>query len=305
MPEKQNQKNPSVASNYTRTYTTFSGHDMVCTFEIPINGKIISAIVGSLQTISYSVHDEKTPVRGLGDMNVKGYVYGPRTIAGSLIFTVFNKHWAYDLMNQYSNDNQLNAHFLVDELPPINITISIANEYGNGARIALYGVTFVNEGQVMSINDLYTENTFQYFATDIDYLTDTKRSSYKQHNANSNLPNKPNTEQNKKPNNDNQVVYPDIDNNNHQDTEVILYGDIRNEITQYIQFASKIPPSKASELLTRLKTEQELSLKKVNDLFNKNKISKNQKTELINKINNDYRMLVDIINNNIGGLKLL
>lgn len=292
--------NPSVASNYAKTYTTFSGHDMVCTFEIPINGKIISAIVGSLQTISYSVHDEKTPVRGLGDMNVKGYVYGPRTIAGSLIFTVFNRHWAYDIMNQYSNDNQLNAHFLVDELPPINITISIANEYGNGARIALYGVTFVNEGQVMSINDLYTENTFQYFATDIDYLTDTKRSTYKQHNANSNLPDKPTQEKPTSGNKDNQIVYPDINSNNEQNYNVVLYEDIRNEITQYIQFTSKIPPSKANELLTRLKSEQNASLKKVNDLFNQNKISKNKKTELINKINNDYRMLVNTINNNIG-----
>jgi virion structural protein len=46
----------------------------------------------------------------------------------------------------------------------------MANEYGDKSHLALYGVTFVNEGQVMSINDIYTENTFQFYAKDVDYL---------------------------------------------------------------------------------------------------------------------------------------
>ena len=36
--------------------------------------------------------------------------------------------------------------------------------------MALYGITIVNEGQVMSTNDIYTENTYQFFATNVDYL---------------------------------------------------------------------------------------------------------------------------------------
>lgn len=159
-------------SVYSKTYTSYSGHDMVCVFEIPLSdGKTISQVVGSLQTISYSIHNEKMPVRVLGDMNMKSIVFGNRTIAGSIVFTVFDKHWVENLLNQYYSAIKYKAHALTDELPNINISIAMMNEYGDKSRLALYGVTFVNEGQTMSINDMYTENTFQFYAKDIDYLT--------------------------------------------------------------------------------------------------------------------------------------
>lgn len=160
-------------SIYGDTYTTFSGHDMVCSFELPLpTGGTLFKIIGALQTVTYSIHNEKTPVRCVGDMNPKGYVFGTRTIAGTLIFTVFNKHWAKEMMEEYLKNAEVDAHMLTDELPPFNITVSCANEYGAEARLAIYGVTIVNEGQVMSINDVYTENTYQFFATDVDYMTD-------------------------------------------------------------------------------------------------------------------------------------
>ena len=163
--------NSTQASEYAPTYASFSGHDMVVIFEIPIpNGPSISQVIGSLQTVTYSIHDEKYPIRGIGDMNAKGYVFGPRTIAGTMIFTVFNRHWARNMMDKYLAVLGKRAHFLTDELPPMNVTVSMANEYGQRARLAIFGVTFVNEGQVMSINDNYTENTFQFYATDVDYL---------------------------------------------------------------------------------------------------------------------------------------
>ena len=163
---------PKSASLYLNSYKTFSGTDMVATFELPVGGSggSIVKVMGELQTISYSIHNEKMPVRVLGNMNALGYVFNGRTIAGSLVFTVFDKHWARDLMEEYLKTTKQEAHFMADELPPINITISFANEYGQDARLAIYGVTFVNEGQVMSVQDMYMENTFQYYATDIDYM---------------------------------------------------------------------------------------------------------------------------------------
>lgn len=146
---------------------------MVVIFEIPLaDGSAIAKVVGMCQTISYSVHNEKMPVRVLGDMNMKSVVFGNRTIAGSMIFTVFDEHWSNELIDEYKS--RIAKHYptmLDDELPPINVTISMVNEYGDRSRLAIYGVTFVNEGQVMSINDTYTENTFQFYAKDIDYLT--------------------------------------------------------------------------------------------------------------------------------------
>lgn len=161
-----------TTSDYIRTYTSYSGHDMVCTFEIPLqNGGAISSVIGAVQTITYSIHNEKMPVRVLGDMNMKGMVFGNRTIAGSMVFTVFDRHWAQQMTQEYLKAIGSSAHALMDEMPGFNITISMANEYGDVSRLALYGVSFVNEGQVMSIQDIYTENTYQFYAKDLDYLT--------------------------------------------------------------------------------------------------------------------------------------
>lgn len=173
----------SVASAYANTYTTFSGEDMVVTVEVPVDeakGVSITRIIGQFQTISYSVHNEKTPVRNIGNMNARTYVFGPRTIAGSIVLIVFNRHWMKEVMAEYNQKAGIYSNYLADELPPINITISASNEYGKAAKLSLYGVTFVNEGQVMSINDLYVENTYQFFAQDIDYLSPVWKSKSKQ-----------------------------------------------------------------------------------------------------------------------------
>ena len=162
-------------NEYTYTYPneSFSGCDMVATILVPdvndSNKKNIYTI-GELQTISYSIHMVRKSVRSIGNINAKDYVLGPRTIAGSLVFTVFNRHFAKNIMQDISNSLESSYAFLADEIPPFDIVMSFANEYGIRGRLVIYGVRLVNEGQVMSVNDIYTENTYQFVATDIDYL---------------------------------------------------------------------------------------------------------------------------------------
>lgn len=178
-------------SQYGDTYRSFSGHDMVCTVDMPMpDGSSYAKVIGALQTVTYSIHDEKVPIRCIGDMNAKGYVFGPRTVAGTLIFSVFDRHWLKDFMKKYvDTGKKYGAHFLADEMPSFNMTISCANEYGHDARLAIYGITLVNEGQVMSINDVYTENTYEFFAMDVDYLTDVvSKSASSQKKGSSTLP---------------------------------------------------------------------------------------------------------------------
>ena len=162
----------SNVSAYAATNNTYSMCDMVCQIDIVSNtGKHVVATLGKLQTLSYSIFQNKTPVRVIGNMNAKDYVYGQRTIAGSLIFAVFNKHWLADIYDDVHNTEEMrNWHFIADEIPPFDITISFANEYGYDSRMAIYGVRLVNEGQTMSINDIYIENTYEYVATDIEIL---------------------------------------------------------------------------------------------------------------------------------------
>lgn len=171
----------SVTSVYTKTYTSFSGSDMVAVVDINLPNSSggttkVTKVLGEMMTISYSIHMDKTPVRSIGTVNAKDYVFGPRTIAGSLIFAQFNRHIAHELLleaNKVADSSRaMDQMIVMDELPPFNVTISMANEYGQKARLAIYGVRIVNEGNVISVNDIYTENTYQFVATDIEYLTD-------------------------------------------------------------------------------------------------------------------------------------
>ena len=159
-------------SNYANINNTYSMCDIVCTIDIASNiGEHVVTTLGKLQTLSYSIYQQKQPVRVLGNMNAKDYVYGQRTIAGSLVFAVFNRHWLVDIYDQLIDKGMMkNWHYVADEIPPFNITISFANEYGYNSKMALYGVRLMTEGQVMSINDIYIENTYQFVATDIEYM---------------------------------------------------------------------------------------------------------------------------------------
>ena len=175
-------------SIYHATNASFSGCDIVATIEIaPTTGKKVYATLGTLQTISYSIHQEKIPVRVLGNMNAKDWIFGPRTIAGSLVFAVLNKHWLVELYDElYENAEMKGSHFIADEIPPFNITITFANEYGFDSKMVLYGVRIIDEGQTMSINDLYIENTYQFVACDInimDSLTNYQSGEGRLHNS--------------------------------------------------------------------------------------------------------------------------
>lgn len=172
-------------------YDSYSGCDIVVTARLStlnnstkkLEEKIYT--LGSLQTLSVSTHQDKKPVRVIGSMNALDYTMGQRTIAGSLVFAVFDQHFATEMFKDLEKATG-KTFFLPDELPAMDITITFANEYGRTSRMAIYGVRIINEGQVMSINDLYTENTYQFVATAMEPLkkgTKTGASSNKYNEA--------------------------------------------------------------------------------------------------------------------------
>lgn len=156
-------------------YDSYSGCDIVVTARLAtlnnstkkLEEKIYT--LGSIQTLSVSTHQDKKPVRVIGSMNALDYTMGQRTIAGSLVFAVFDQHFATEMFKDLERATG-KTFFLPDELPAMDITITFANEYGKTSRMAIYGVRIINEGQVMSINDLYTENTYQFVATAMEPL---------------------------------------------------------------------------------------------------------------------------------------
>ena len=134
--------------------------------------------LGTVQTVSCQSHRPKAAVRAIGSTYARGYTRGPRTIAGSMIFTVLNKQsltYLCNLMNSVLG-NQVNDSnpgvLLPDQLLPIDLSFIMANEYGSISRMALYGVEFLNSGYTFSIEDLLLEEVVQFVARDMDPMTD-------------------------------------------------------------------------------------------------------------------------------------
>lgn len=127
-------------------------------------------VLAEIQTLSASTARDKREVRSLGSVHPKAFCRGPRSVAGSMIFTVFNQHVLYEFLEAHASDFDAVAFqaVLLDQIPPVDISILFANEYGSVSRMGIYGVEFMNEGQVFSIEDLLTEMTVNYVARGID-----------------------------------------------------------------------------------------------------------------------------------------
>jgi hypothetical protein len=184
----------SPVNKYLNTYTTFSGADIVATFG--------GVSIGALSGITFSVTREKAPIYTMGSPNPRSFSRGKRGIAGSLIFTVFDRPALYKMLevNHQSGDTQqwfyTRSHnalpgdttfksrgiadvntdgvsvskkvpYYADQIPPFDITITFVNEYGQSAVRSIYGVELLNEGSGASMDDIVIEETMTYVAREL------------------------------------------------------------------------------------------------------------------------------------------
>lgn len=202
LPASGSQSNPDA---FSRTYNSFSGVDMICTF----GGKII----GELQGISYTIQREKAPIYTMGEADPRSFSRGKRGIAGSLVFTVFDRSALLEAMrdrpyiaNKYSIpkgfeiadiddtrifevspgivspavgtrsrvtaskiaiDKVLARPNYLDQVLPFEIVINAANEYGAIAQMQIHGVEILNNGSSMSIDDMTTDEACTFIANGI------------------------------------------------------------------------------------------------------------------------------------------
>lgn len=155
------------SDNGNLIYNSYAGVDIVATVVLP-NEEPIN--LGELQTLSYSIHRENAPVRLLGHTSPAGFVKGPRTIAGSMVFTVFN-NYAFYRLRQFQRAISYRLYPVADMLPPFDMVLTFANEFGIFSKMKLLGLTFIDEGGTMSIDDLISEQTYSYMARGIQPLT--------------------------------------------------------------------------------------------------------------------------------------
>ena len=212
---------------YTRTFTSFSGADIVASF----NGRVI----GELQALSYSVAREVAPVYTMGSPDARSFSRGKRGISGSLVFVQFDRDALIEEMHkeykgapsiqkiqQYvtnmsgvgskgatgledqilsglksTSANGANTYGIntwdeqmtklgygstassgfddsnlvdfytpeyAEQLMPFNVTISMANEFGQRAGMELYGIQLLNEASGFSVDDVITAKAYTFVA---------------------------------------------------------------------------------------------------------------------------------------------
>lgn len=122
--------------------------------------------LGELQTLSCSIYRDKEQVKALGQETPRGHTRGFVTFAGSMVFTVFYEAVMAELFKNSFIDSRFNGH-RVDQLPPLDIFVVFTNETGQVSKMGIFGAEFMNEGQVMSVQDLITENSVNYVAKHI------------------------------------------------------------------------------------------------------------------------------------------
>lgn len=118
-----------------------------------------------IQTLSITTRRSVSPVRRLGEATPAHYTRGPRTIAGSALFIFLQEDVLLDLFRKTRVDSyDGEPSFVMDRLPPFNILITGANEFGHQIEGALFGVTLLASGMTLSIDDLFTEQQFTWVA---------------------------------------------------------------------------------------------------------------------------------------------
>jgi hypothetical protein len=183
----------------TKSYTSYSGADIVATFTPP-GGKPV--VVGELQGITYSVTREKAPVYTMGFADPRAFSRGKRGIAGSLVFTVFDRDALIYAMQEEDNPastvNSVDGNIgypqvdkwgdnfeifedgtvrqvvrnalYTDEIPPFDITINFVNEYGQSSVMRILAVEILNEGVGMSVDDITTDKACTFVARGLEYI---------------------------------------------------------------------------------------------------------------------------------------
>jgi hypothetical protein len=176
----------------TRQFTSFSGVDI----RVVVEGEPI----GALQAISYAVQREKAPIYVMGRPDPLSFSRGKRGIAGTIISLMLDQHmmltdpmrsmqFVADKDEVYASPSDLNSAtdtsdlegteyafdagdlsgnfqvtnpWYVDQIPPFDVVIVAANEYGKAATMRIYGVEILNEGSGFSVDDIVIENQMTY-----------------------------------------------------------------------------------------------------------------------------------------------
>jgi hypothetical protein len=90
------------------------------------------------------------------------------TLSGSTMDSAATGQGQESSVNAYVYDDQALAHpWYADQIPPYDITLAAANEYGALAAMKIFGVETLNEGFGVSIDDIVIEQQYTYICRSV------------------------------------------------------------------------------------------------------------------------------------------
>lgn len=108
--------------------------------------------------------DENVPQIAEGTQSFKDFTTSALTSAGGTASaTTASTVAANDLWTQ-------TEPFYVDQLPPFNVTVVGVNEQGDKMGFRVYGLTILNEGLALSIDELNVEKRYTFIATAVSKM---------------------------------------------------------------------------------------------------------------------------------------
>ncbi len=192
--------------SYTNTYTTFSGADITASFGGTAIGNLMGITwsvtrekapiytMGSPNPRSFSrgkrglagslifmVFDRPSLYQMLlknkDDPSLRYYTRAQNAHPGwadskngagiSPAFPSANDSDAQSEFDRGALNIQDHLPYYSDQIPPFDVTITFANEYGQAAVRTIYGIELLNEGSGASMDDIVIEETMTYVARDV------------------------------------------------------------------------------------------------------------------------------------------
>jgi hypothetical protein len=158
-------------------FQAYSGVDIRAVIYLPLltKGSISNAaakkfkIFADLQTISISSTRSVSPVRVLGRASPFAWTRGARTFAGTMVFASLNTDPFSEIYDVSMAEAALSSSTSIvsDQMPPFSVVLTASNEKGAAAMQMIHGITLTNYGTTYSVDDLYTETTYTFVATDV------------------------------------------------------------------------------------------------------------------------------------------
>jgi len=184
----------NFSAEYSKTYNSFSGVDIHATFA--------GVVIGEIQGISFTVSREKAPIYTMGRADPRAFCRGKRGIAGTVIFTVFDRQILLEALGAqayfWADTEEIRAStqrrsagaahpepqagrgsadrlgsavpatpWYEDQIPPFSIVLVGINEYGHQMEMQIRGVEILNSGQGISVDDLMIDQQMTFICTDI------------------------------------------------------------------------------------------------------------------------------------------